>query len=178
MSLVENESFSPQSKKAGFHIAKFHYHLHNTIPELLGESQSQVSPHKPTILRSRRADRNMVFHFASHSAEGVSTLDCESILESARKLYVGAECIRVGASSFKRSKAYKVPYLPIYGDFHEILEFQVVDRAESRPSRSRLREEEGKTALKQGPSSSNNFELYVIHHCHSGAKEGGERMRW
>lgn len=118
MSIIESESANTQSKKAGFHIAKFHYHINHTIPELFPESHSETTPQKPKILRSKKAERNMVFHFASHSGEGVGVLDSESILESAKKLYISSECIRMGAHSFKKNKAYKVPYLPIYGDFH------------------------------------------------------------
>lgn len=78
----------------------------------------------------------MIFHYVSHTAEGVSTLDAESILESAKKLYISSDCVRMSSTSFKKSKAFKVPYLPIYGDFHEILEFNLVDNADPRASKS------------------------------------------
>jgi hypothetical protein len=136
MSLIESENINTQSKKAGFHIAKFHYHITHTIPQLFPQSHSEVPQQKPRILRSKKTDRNMVFHYACHSGEGVGTLDSESILESAVKLYVGSECIRVGANSFKKSKAYKVPYMPIYGDFHEILEFHLVEKGDLKPNKS------------------------------------------
>lgn len=68
----------------------------------------------------------MIYHYVTHSCEGVSSLDAQSILESAKKLYVTEECVRMSEKSFKNNKVYKVPYLPIYGNFNEILEFHLI----------------------------------------------------
>ena len=44
-------------------------------------------------------------------------LDSEAILASALKIYVGPESLKLSGNSYRKSKAIKVPYLPIYGQF-------------------------------------------------------------
>lgn len=80
---------------------------------------------------------------------------------------------------------HKVPYLPIYGHFHEVVEFQIVDKTEGREVKSlrntRMRAKEAEEETTKQPQSLipiNNFELYVIHHCQPLQKEGQESMRW
>jgi hypothetical protein len=46
----------------------------------------------------------------------------------------------MGEHIFKKSKAYKIPYLPIYGHFNEILEFHLINKSEAKqPGLSRIR---------------------------------------
>lgn len=122
----------------------------------------------------------------------MSSLDAQAILDSATKLYITSECVRVNANSFRKSKEYKVPYLPIYGRFHEIIEFHLIDKNEGGSLvRSRVRarnastykakEVEDETGLTKQPPKiklANNFELYVVHHCHLDPKQEGNQMRW
>jgi hypothetical protein len=116
--MTEIESPASQSKKSSCQLAKFHYHLTNTIPELFSSGQKTPSSAEGMRLGSRKGTRNMTYYYAEHSGEGVSSLDGEAILASARKLYISSDCVRVNGSSFRKSKDYKVPYLPIYGRFH------------------------------------------------------------
>lgn len=77
---TEVDSPFSQSKKASFQIAKFHYHLSNTIPELFPEHTASKTTQTPRFLRWKKSHRNMVIHYAAHSAEGVSSLDAQSIV--------------------------------------------------------------------------------------------------
>lgn len=86
--MTEIESQSNQSKKASYQLAKFHYHLSNTIPELFVDSQIPTLSPGEKILRSKKGIRNMTYYFAEHCGEGVSSLDAEAILSSAKKLYI------------------------------------------------------------------------------------------
>lgn len=79
-----------QSKRAAAHISKFHYHLEHTVPEFFPEEIHKTKAHSSPILRTKKGLRNMTFHFVDHSSEGVSTIDAESILLSALKIYVNA----------------------------------------------------------------------------------------
>jgi hypothetical protein len=189
--MTEAESVGSQSKKASCQLAKFHYHLGSTIPELFQEGETGQSRQGP-ILQCRRGVRGMTYYFADHSTEGVSSLDGQAIMESAKKLYMDSECVRVGSNSFRRVKDYKVPYLPLYGRFQEVVEFHLVDKNEatstsrSRPrprttSTSKAKEVEEETVTAKQPPNiklPNNFELYVVHHCHADPKEEVKHMRW
>lgn len=77
---TEVDSPFSQSKKASFQIAKFHYHLSNTVPELFPEIGTPKATQTPRFLRWKKSHRNMVYHYAAHSAEGVSSLDAQSIV--------------------------------------------------------------------------------------------------
>jgi hypothetical protein len=37
----------------------------------------------------------MTFHYADHIAEGVDIIDAESILLSAKKIYLGTDCLKL-----------------------------------------------------------------------------------
>lgn len=120
----------------------------------------------------------------------MSSLDAEAILEAAKKLYISSDCVRVNGNSFRKSKDYKVPYLPVYGRFQEIIEFQLIDKNEvARTSNSIIKPtstskakqiEEDTPSAKHPPKVKlpNNFELFVIHHCHTDSKEEVKPMRW
>lgn len=137
--MTEIETSPAQSKKASCQLAKFHYHLTNTIPELFQHEQTPSSQ-TGRILQARRGQRNMNFYFAQHTAEGVSSLDAEAILDSARKLYITSDCVRVGGGCFKKCSDYKVPYLPLYGRFQEIIEFHLLDKNDTAaPLKSSIR---------------------------------------
>jgi len=60
----------------------------------------------------------MIYYFSCFSSEGISTIDAEAILESAKKLYLGKDCIRMSDLVYKRNCQHKLPYLPVYGNFH------------------------------------------------------------
>lgn len=134
--MAEIENPAIQSKKASCQVAKFHYHLTHTLPELF---PSDAPRHSQPILQCRRGVRSMTYYFAEQQVEGVSSLDGQAIMESARKLYIHSECVRVSSSSFRRVKDYKVPYLPVYGRFQEIVEFQLIDHNEGGSRNSALR---------------------------------------
>jgi hypothetical protein len=97
----------------------------HTIPTLFPQLQDTL-PSTPTLL-TKKGLRGMTFHFLQHSAEGVATLDAEAILLSARKIYIGSDSLKISNFSYKRSKTIKVPFMPIYGHFQEIIEFYIVD---------------------------------------------------
>jgi hypothetical protein len=42
--------------------------------------------------------------------------------------------MKINDNLYKNYKALKVPYLPIYGEFHEMIEFCIFDRSEERTS--------------------------------------------
>ena len=122
-----------QSKKAAFHVTKFQYHLTHTVPVLFSESPD-------SILQGKKGHKKMNFNFATWTTEGVSAIDTEAILESARKLYLGPDCVKLNEHAYRRSTTHRLPYLPISGQFNEILEFHLVSKMDeaSRLTRSKL----------------------------------------
>lgn len=53
-----------------------------------------VSSTGPKI-KSKKGIRGMTFHFVDHLAEGVDIIDEESILLSAKKIYLGTDCLKI-----------------------------------------------------------------------------------
>ena len=68
-------SFTKPSKKAASHISKFTYHLQHTLPEHFSVEKPQHPQHSDPIVRMKKGIRNMNFHFAEHSSDGVGSLD-------------------------------------------------------------------------------------------------------
>lgn len=68
----------------------------------------------------------MTYHYAKHSVEGITSLDAEAILSSAKKLYLDKDCIKMSNNTFKKNTQCKVPYLPICENFQEIIEFNLI----------------------------------------------------
>jgi hypothetical protein len=63
----------------------------------------------------------MTFYYANYTSEGIGNVDYEAIIESAKRLYINHECLKVSENSFKKMKRLKVPYFPVSGDFQEII---------------------------------------------------------
>jgi hypothetical protein len=63
----------------------------------------------------------MTFYFVDHMAEGVDIIDAESILISAKKIYLTKNSIKINENIYKNYKVLKTSFLPIYGEFHEIV---------------------------------------------------------
>ena len=53
-----------------------------------------ASSTRPKI-KSKKGIRGMTFHFADHVAEGVDIIDAESILLSAKKIYLGTDSLKI-----------------------------------------------------------------------------------
>ena len=170
------------SKRASAHISKFNYHLSHTVPELIQEKSSV----KGSFLQTKKGLRNTTFHFLEHSTEGVAMLDSEAILTSALKIYVGPECLKLSGNSYRKSKTVKTPYLPIFGQFDEIVEFCIVNQNEEstpkfisklvKSETSKLKDDnESGLKLQSKKLLPSNYELYVVHHCQH---EGEQQMPW
>ena len=63
----------------------------------------------------------MTFYFADHMTEGVDIIDAESILLSAKKIYLTKDSIKINDNMYKNYKLLKTSFLPIYREFHEII---------------------------------------------------------
>ena len=90
---IENQ-FKPSKQAASF-IHKFNYHVENTIPSFLPSSQGHSSSQQSPIIAFKKNVRNMNFHFAKHSVDGVGTVDSETILLCALKIYIGSDCVKL-----------------------------------------------------------------------------------
>ena len=75
----------------------------------------------------------MNVHFAEQIVEGVGIISAETILLSALKTYIGPDCVKLSETSFKKTHTVKASFLPIYGEFNEIIEFCIIDNSEERP---------------------------------------------
>lgn len=63
--MTENmENWMIQSKKTAFHVTKFQYHLENTIPLLF--VKPSISNNQESLIKTKKNDKNMIFHHASH----------------------------------------------------------------------------------------------------------------
>ena len=182
-----------QSKQAASYIHKFNYHLQHTVPSFLPSTNNQSSPQQSPTIASKKGLRSMNFHFAEHSVEGVGTIDAQTILLSALKIYVGPDCVKLSQSSYKKNHTMKASYLPIYGQFEEIIEFCLVDNNEeilektsskwakqSRIINSKTKDSDKQNSVLKSTMKtplSNNYELFVIHYCHS-QEEKKNHIKW
>ncbi len=63
----------------------------------------------------------MTFYFIDYVADGVDIVDAESILLSAKKIYLNKESIKINENIYKNYKPIKTSIWPIYAEFHEII---------------------------------------------------------
>jgi len=92
-----------------------------------------ITSTSPKII-SKKGIRGMIFYFLEHLTEGVDIIDAESILLSAKKIYLTKDSMKINDNMYKNYKVLKTPFLPIYRQFHEMIEFCIIDKSEERTS--------------------------------------------
>lgn len=63
----------------------------------------------------------MTFYFLDYMTDGVDIVDTESILLSAKKIYLNKDSIKISENMYKNYKPVKASIWPIYAEFHEII---------------------------------------------------------
>jgi len=63
----------------------------------------------------------MTFYFIDYIADGVDIVDAESILLSAKKIYLNKDSIKINDNMYKNSQSVKASIWPIYTEFYEII---------------------------------------------------------
>lgn len=118
---TKNQKSGSQQKKAAAQITKFNYHLQHTIPENFAEECKNKESTTQAKILSKKGIRGMTFYFMDYNTQGVDLLDAESILMSAKKIYLNKDSIKINDNMYKNYKPVKASFWPIYGEFHEII---------------------------------------------------------
>jgi hypothetical protein len=73
------------SKKAHECIQKFNYSLNHTLCDLFKQDSDQTKLHFPL---TKTTKNNLIHFYTASQFEGVSTIDYQAIIESAKKIYI------------------------------------------------------------------------------------------